>query len=390
MGPLPAQQLITVPSEALAPGMFVAELDRSWLHTPFPATGFLISSPAQLEQLRHLCRYVYVDPALSDSADTDPRGGSQARTTRVPQPASAAATLAAVLQGVAGVVRGARRQGIVDLERVAECSRRLVAQLLHDADALHWCLRVDAHGSFLYRRAAGTATVATTLALRLGCDLDTLLAVASGGLLLDIGKIAVPVPILAKPGALGAIEQHYVRRHVERGVELVAGHDVAERTLEMIAGHHERVDGSGYPLRLQGTHIPLFGRLAAIADAFDAMTLDRRYAAALSPYVALRRIEDLRDRDFDAALVAELGQALGPWPVGTVVELASGEIGVVCRLRPAQPLHPRVILTHDRERTTLATPRLVPEDGPGIRRALAPNHVALDPQRLLPVCAAAR
>lgn len=387
MGPLPAQKLITVPSEALATGMFVAELDRSWLHTPFPATGFVISSPAQLEQLRHLCRYVYVDPALSDA-------GTAAGAAAPPVPAGpvpdASATLTAVLQGVAMVVRGARRQGIVDLELVGHSARQLVAQMLRDADALHWCLRVDARGSFLYRRAAGTAAVATALGLRLGFDLDTLLALASGGLLLDLGKVAVPVPILAKPGALGGGEQHYVRRHVERGLELVAGHDLPERVLEMIGAHHERIDGSGYPHRLQGTHIPLFGRLAAIADAFDAMTLDRRYAAALSPCTALRRIEALRDSDFDGALVTELAHALGPWPVGSIVELASGEVGVVSRLTPGRPLHPQVVVTHDVRREVLPEPRRSPGDAPEIRQALPPRAVVLDSARLLPLLHAAR
>ena len=132
------------------------------------------------------------------------------------------------------------------------------------------------HGRFLYRRSVGTAAVATTLGRHLGFDRAALRALATGGLLLDIGKIAVPVPILAKPGALEGSEQSYVRRHVERSLELVAGRDLPARALEMIAGHHERLDGSGYPHQLRGTEIPVFGRIAAIADAFDAMTLNRR------------------------------------------------------------------------------------------------------------------
>ncbi len=197
MGPLPAQKLIPIRSESLAPGMYVAELDRSWLHAPFPATGFLITSAAQLEQLRHLCRYVYVDPAQSEIGLPD--GADDPATTGTPPPAPATTTngphqaLAEVLHSVAGIVRGARRQGIVDLDSVARCADQIVSQVTRDADALHWCLRVDAHGSFLYRRAVGTAAVASTLGLQLGFDHEALLALATGGLILDLGKIAVPV-----------------------------------------------------------------------------------------------------------------------------------------------------------------------------------------------------
>lgn len=388
MGPAPAQKLIPVRSEALQSGMYVAELDRSWLHSPFPATGFLITSAAQLEQLRRLCRHVYVDPARSEVSPAEAAGPA---TAQAPGPAGLSAAAGArqaldeVLRALADIVRGARRQGIVDLGSVARCAQLLVDQAAHDADALHWCLRVDGHGSFVYRRAAGTAAVATTLGLQIGLERDALVDVASGGLLLDLGKIAVPVPILAKPGSLDSTEQAYVRRHVERGLELVAGHDVPARALEMISAHHERIDGTGYPHQLSGTQIPLFGRIAAIADTFDAMTLDRRYAAAVSPHAALRQLDSLRDHKFDAALVTEMTHALGIYPVGTLVELADGQVALVCARRPRHPMQPQLLLTHDRLRQPLAEPLLAPAgDDTDIVRALPPRSVTVDAARLEP------
>lgn len=392
MGPLPAQKLIPVRSEALQPGLYVAELDRSWLHSSFPATGFLITSGTQVEQLRRLCRYVYVDPAQSEIS-LDSQGGEPTREPAPGRPAPAASAgtatpaghmLGQVLHALAGIVCGARRQGIVDFDAVERCAGEIVSHVTHDADALHFCLRVDARGSLLYRRAVGTAAVAVTLGRHLGLDRDTLLALASGGLLLDLGKIAVPVPILAKPGALGTEEQGYVRRHVERSLELVAGHDLSAAALEMIGSHHEYIDGSGYPHRLAGTHIPLFGRLAAIADAFDAMTLDRRYAAAISPHAALRQLDGLRDRKFDAALVMHLGEALGHFPVGTLVEMLDGRVGLVCSLRG--PHQVRIILTHDHLRQPLAEPVLLHAAGTtDIARPLPPRAVQVDALGLEPL-----
>lgn len=390
MGPSPAHKLIPIRSELLQPGMYVAELDRSWLHSPFPAMGFLITSPGQIEQLRQVCRYVYVDPDLSEGL---PAGGSLAagltRPERDPGPGhespfvEARRVLADTLLGLADIVRGARRQGVVDLGVVSRCATALVDQGTGGSEALHWYLRTDDHGSFVHRRAAGTAVVAMTLGRQIGLDVVELIALATGGLLLDIGKVAVPVPILAKPGPLEGGEQCYVRRHVERGLDLVSGRDVPERALEMIAGHHERVDGSGYPNRLRGTEIPLFARIAAIADAFDAMTLNRRYAAAMSPHAALRQLDGLRDQKFDAALVTELIHALGVYPIGTAVEIVDGSLGLVCGQRRHQPLQPHILVTHDAERQPLAEPRLAATGGGAeILRTLPPNLVHLDPARI--------
>jgi HD-GYP domain-containing protein (c-di-GMP phosphodiesterase class II) len=363
--------------------MYVAELDRSWLHSPFPGPGFLITSTQQVAQLRRICRYVYIDPAMSKRPIPGWFGHPEATGAR--RVVAARQALEDTLKSVAELVRGARRQGVIDLGTLSHCASALVDQVLHGVDALHWFLRAeDDHGRFLYRRCVGTAAVTVSLGRHLGFDRAALQALATGGLLLDIGKIAVPVPILAKPGMLERDEQHYVRRHVERGLELVAGRDLPARAVEMIAGHHERMDGSGYPHGLSGTEIPVFARIAAIADAFDAMTLNRRYAAALSPNAALRQLDTLRNRKFDAALVTELILAMGVYPVGTLVELMDGRRGLVCGQRPRQPLQPHVIITHDAHRQPLAEAELASVEQE-ILRALPPRIITTDPAQLEPV-----
>jgi HD-GYP domain-containing protein (c-di-GMP phosphodiesterase class II) len=369
--------------------MYVAELDRSWLHSPFSGTGFLITSQGQIEQLRRVCAYVYVDPALSE-APLSERLAAPVTATASVSPSRAANPVAAArrvlktaLDEIAGIVRYARRQAMVEVGALSNCAAGLAEQIIADAEALHWVLRTEDHGGFLCRRAVGTATVATTLGWQLGLDRPALRAVATGGLLLDLGKIAVPVPILAKPVALDGAEQGYVRRHVERGLELIAGRDVPARAVEMVAGHHERMDGSGYPHQLRGTHISLFARIAAIADAYDAMTLNRRYAAAMSPHAALRQLDGLRGEKYDAALVNELAHVLGIYPVGTLVELADGCLGLVCGQRPRHPLQPRLVVTHDAARQPLAEPRIVAASGNSeIVRSLPPHVVPGDSSRL--------
>jgi len=386
----PAQYLVPVRSGQLQPGMYVAELDRSWLHAPFPATGFLITDRAQIEQLRRLCHHVYVDTALSESLPADRGADSQDRPRPggAPQDAGgrlarARGALSAALDAVAGIVRDARHRAGIDGAAVAASAGSLAEQVSLDAAMLHCCLRTEEHGGYLCRRAVGTAVVATMLARQLGLDRQTLQDVATGALLLDLGKIAVPVPILAKPGALVAGEQAYVRHHVERGLGLLAGAGLPERAVEMIAAHHERSDGSGYPLELRGTAIPVFGRLAAIADVYDAMTLNRRYAAAMSPSAALRQLQGLGGEKFDAALVGELVRALGTYPTGTLVELDDGCVGLVHAGPARDPLQPEVLLTHDAQRRPLAVPVVVATGGAvQVFRALPPGAVRIAPAAL--------
>jgi hypothetical protein len=114
------------------------------------------------------------------------------------------------------------------------------------------------------------------------------------------------------------------------------------------------------------------------------MTLNRRYAAAVSPNAALRQLDALRDAKFDAALVTELILALGVYPVGTLVELADGTVGLVSRQRPHHALRPDVIVTHDARRQALPVPQTGAADEVGILRALPPRVVEVDAARLEP------
>lgn len=339
-----ADKLIIIASERLEPGMYVAELDRSWLETPFAETGMLLTNEAQIETLRRCCDYVYVDPERSDAAAVT---GLQTKAANGNgRLAQSRAALDKVAERLAAAVRLARRQGRLDIGPLKRAAELLVHTVIDSRDACLWILQLHAPPQLLYRRALGTAIYAVLLGLELGLKRRELREVAIGGLLLDIGKTAVPVPILAKPEALNEIERHFVRRHVPQAIRLLRRAERAgARVLEMVQGHHERLDGSGYPRQLRGTEIPLYARMAAIADSFDALTLDRRYAPAISPHDSLRLLNGQRDRAYDAALVREFIHALGVYPTGTRVQLTDGSRGLVCRQDPDWPLRPQVLVT---------------------------------------------
>lgn len=366
--------------------MYVAELDRSWLHTPFPGPGMLVTATEQIDALARCCHYVYVDPQRS-SPETLP--ALHGTTTSVPALANdsftaARNTLAEVVQRLAAAVQDARHYGRIDLPPLQRAAASLVNEVLIHQDACLWLIRLNGARGLLYRRSLGTAIHAVVFGRQLGLDQAELGHLALGGLLLDIGKITVPVPILAKPSELNPAERWFIHRHVQKGFSMVRLSDTVDmRVTEMVLGHHERIDGSGYPRRISGTEIPLFARVAGIVDTFDAITLNRRYATAMSAHDALRYLNHERGHHFDAALVDEFVHALGVYPTGTRVQLVDGSTGIVCAQNPEWPLRPTVLLTHDVEGKRLEPPRLLPAGlGGHIARSLEPAPPEHEPAAL--------
>lgn len=147
----------------------------------------------------------------------------------------------------------------------------------------------------------------TDLALRCMSEIDEGLSlneeVRYGFTLHDVGKIGVPDHILSKPGPLTSDEWAVMRTHPELGVKIVEPIGFSNATMGIILHHHERWNGSGYPHGLKGLEIPLAARTFAVADAYDAMTSDRPYRAAMSEEEAIRIILDERGAAFDPDIV---------------------------------------------------------------------------------------
>lgn len=373
-------------SDRLETGMYVAALDRAWRHTPFAGPGMLLSSTVQVDVLAHCCHHVYIDPERSDTAVLP---ALQQVDTTVPDGTNgsfgaARETLADVIQRLAAAIQQARRHGHMEIAPLQRAASRLVGEVLAREDTCLWLIRLGGAQGLLYRRSLGTAIHAVVFGRHLGLDHTELAHLALGGLLLDIGKIAVPVPILAKPGELNTAERWFVDQHVQKGVSMVRISDTVDtRVMEMVVGHHERIDGKGYPRGLVGTKIPFFARIAGIVDTFDAMTLHRRYAPAVSAHDGLRYLNQERGQGFDAALVDEFVHALGVYPTGTRVKLVDGSAGIVCAQNPEWPLRPAVLRTHDAGEEALDTPRVLPAGlGCHIAMALDPAPLEHEPTRL--------
>lgn len=454
-----SERFLKLETSQLKLGMFVAELDRSWLDTPFLIQGVLVDSNEDLDTLRRLCQYVYVDPARSTcefprvaGAAADPlrartpapprepvhtreraqnrepvhirepvqareiagsseragpesmMGPTSVMAERLGAPsalfqaresaesksrpwvsAASSATrsnekhpqAAFAPPGVKLVtyrdeipfddelpraskfydraqdvfVRFARdieQNGGLRVGEMESSAHDLAESIVSNPDALLWMTRLRGADAHAYGHGLRAGIYLLTLGRHLGFPLDELRQIAMIGMLLDVGKIRVPRGLLDKEGKLTASEFGSVKKHVEYGLEILAdAHALSENVLIGIAHHHERLDGTGYPLGLPDREISMYGRMAALVDSFSAMISTRPYADAQAPGDALVSLRATSGASFHAPLLEQFIQAVGIFPVGSLVELSSGHVAIVVRQNRVRRLQPRLLLLTD-------------------------------------------
>ncbi|MDH5824444.1 HD-GYP domain-containing protein [Luteimonas sp. RD2P54] len=348
----------------LTEGMYVCRLDRQWEGTPFPLQGVAIRSQADIDALARHCSWVYVDVLLGVAPAARAVGGAPGRAyaaheiealqhsrvypelasfdAELPQARDAQAQAARLAGRILDDVREGRRISPEDVRGAVE---PMVRSMVRNVDAFLWIDRLRTRGAYEYGHALNCSALAAAFGRHVGFPEPLLVDMASGALLLDIGKLQVAPELLARPGPLDAAEMGAVRAHVERALEVLDDSAaVPAHVREMIRTHHERIDGSGYPGGLEGERIPLLGRIAAVIDSYDAMTSDRPHRKAAGQHVALQELYRGRDRLYSAEVVEQFMQCMSVYPVGSLVELSSGEVAIVMAQNAARRLMPRVML----------------------------------------------
>lgn len=357
-----------IPVADLEIGMYVSELDRPWLETPFLFQGFYIRNQDEIVALRSHCKSVIVDTRVendSPAADEHPvlrpeRRPSEAMRDLKSEIKQASSIHGAIYTTVDEVMDELRHAGKLNVQRLEMAVEPMVDSVLRNPAAMSCLMRIRRKGGYLHSHSLASSVWATMLGREIGLDRDALRVVALGAMLLDVGKTRIPEKLLSKPGKLDDSEIKLMRRHVEFGLDLLkkAG-DVDVRARDMVAHHHERHDGSGYPARLKGDAIPVFGRIAGMVDTYDAMITSRPYASTQSSYGALRQLRSLAGIGFQAELVDQFTQAIGMFPTGTLVLLNTGEVAVVTAQSRTRRLRPEVMIILDRDKKPLADYRVV-------------------------------
>jgi putative nucleotidyltransferase with HDIG domain len=378
-----------IPVSQVRLGMFLHGLcGSSWLDHPFWKTSFVIRDQADLDKLvRSPVKEVLIDvdkgldvmaPAEAPAPGTadDERlqaelrqGGPALRSSRpVPEASNldveverAQRVLAQAKKEVSVLFQEARLGKVVSTEHLGALVDDISDSVLRNPNALISLARLKTRDDYTYLHSVAVAALATGLARQLQLSTDEIREAALAGLLHDLGKAAIPLDILNKPGRLTDEEFGQVKAHPRAGYDMLveAGVDSA-MALEVCLHHHEKVDGSGYPDRLKGDAISLYAKMGAVCDVYDAITSDRPYKAGWHPAESIRRMAQwAKEGHFDERVFQAFVKCVGIYPTGSLVRMHSGRLGVVLDQSQRSLLLPRVKAFFSTKSNTYIVPEVL-------------------------------
>jgi HD-GYP domain-containing protein (c-di-GMP phosphodiesterase class II) len=247
-----------------------------------------------------------------------------------------------------------------EIERVEEIVGDMVESVVRNPDAAMWIARLREEDIATYGHGLQVSVYLTAFGRHLGFPKPQLAQLAQIGLLLDIGKIKLPRWLLEKQGRYTTEEYEEAKRHVEHGIAILREtRNIDPEVMEGIEQHHERMNGSGYPQGYVGDEIGIYGRMAGIVDTFAALTNHRPYAAASSSYEALRSISGWAGDFFHEPLVQQFVSSIGVFPVGSLIELSTGEVAIVVAHNKVRRLKPRVLVVTGPDKTRSPHPAML-------------------------------
>ena len=397
-----------IPIQHLTLGMYLHEFCGSWMDHPFWRTKFLLNDPKDLARIQataiHEC-WIDTDKGLDVAPGTAAisREEEDARIetdlSRVedlppikvrltpPPPAhrrdrkpadmqrelqAAAAICVKSKRAVVSMFNEARMGHAVDAAGAQSLVEEISDSVTRNPGALISLARLKTADDYTYMHSVAVCALMVALAKQLKLKEDQQRLAGLAGLLHDLGKAAVPLDVLNKPGKLTDREFAVVRGHPVEGFRMLKeGAGVPDAVLDACLHHHEKVDGTGYPDKLQGEGISVIARMTAICDVYDAITSDRPYKRGWDPAESLRRMAEWTTDHFDARLFQAFVKSIGIYPVGSLVRLSSGRIGVVTEQAPAALTTPIVKVFFSTKSDLRIPPELVNLAAPGCTEKIA-------------------
>ena len=322
-----------ISSQDLKIGMFVAELDKSWVDVPFESPfqlqGFKVGSNEDIKKTQQHCNYVYIDPTLGISStryieegnfltsfiqkfekslDNTPEAFPEQATVQeeVPKAREVVDDAMHAYQRVISDVKGGKS---LDTKGVKKVVGSLVDSLVRNQTALNWLVKLKQQSDVAYDHSISVCVMALTFGHYLGIPKGELNELGSAALLQDIGKIHLPIELLNKTEPLTSEELKLVRKHVDMSVMMLRKQSgLSPKLIDVVYSHHERFDGSGYPRGLETDQINILSTIAGLVDSYEAMLADRPYRKPKTSFEALMEIYDERDRSLPNAVVEQFIQ----------------------------------------------------------------------------------
>lgn len=377
-----------VASQSLEVGMFVSDLDRPWHQTPFPIQGFYIRSKDDIDAVASHCRWVMVD--VAEIRDTSEFGSDNStvifrrrksvrsqETLQLPpinikspvkygestsfrkEVKSGAKVVKDVEVAFERLMASARKGEALDLQPLAQSVQKLTASVIRNPDALLWLSRVREHDDYTYQHALNTAVWGLVCGRHIGLDPGLLNHLALGCLLAQIGKAELPVELVRNEHNLSADDFKLYQSYVEKGVARLSCTGLSKAVVSIVQNHRERHNGTGFPEGIRGDRIPLLAKIAGLVDYYETLIEPRDGCIPMTPAQAVSHLYDVRNIEFQEDLVEQFIQAIGIYPVGTLVELSDGQCGVVISHVPERRLLPKVMVMTDRDKKPLKSAKVI-------------------------------
>ncbi len=366
----------------LKKGMFVSELDRPWTETSFLLQGVLIEGAEEIAKFQTCCEHVYIDAEKSDESmyshlrslshsDNKPATFTSSVAHQAEQADFEQNNFHKELK-IARNVHSRTRNYIdqalddvrlgnaVDTEAAKQLVTEVANSITRSPHAMVWLTNMKERDEYTSIHCMNVCIMAVSFGRSLGMSKEELELLGLGGLLHDLGKMRVPLEILNKPSKLTFEEFEVMKTHPVEGYQMLKEQsDLPAEVLDIVKHHHERRNGKGYPSHLDGDHINNMTRIVAIVDVYDAITSDRCYHDAISPYDALKNMYEWVNEDFDKEMVEQFIKCLGIYPIGSVVELNMGHIGIVVSASEKSKLRPILMLVLNSKHEKFPKPKLV-------------------------------
>lgn len=379
--------------EQLVIGMHLKEFCGSWMEHPFWRSGFVITDPKDLVTIRaSAIREVWIDcskgldvavgelaVSVSESeeqVEAELREAVSSLRDIAPLSVDQELVRAAKIchqskQAVLSMFQEARMGKTVDTGGAKQLVQEITDSVTRNPGALISLARLKTADDYTYMHSVAVCAMMVALAKQLGLSEEDTRSAGIAGLMHDLGKAAMPMDVLNKPGKLTDAEFAIIKTHPEEGYKLLqTGNDVDPMVLDVCLHHHEKVDGSGYPKGLKGDQISLFAKMGAVCDVYDAITSNRPYKLGWDPAESLRKMAEWATGHFDGKVFQAFVKSLGIYPIGSLVQLSSGRLAVVVEQTNKSLTTPRVKVFYSTKSHMRIVPEVVDLSRPGINEKI--------------------
>ncbi|WP_090699327.1 HD-GYP domain-containing protein [Nitrosomonas aestuarii] len=374
-------------------GMYVSQLDRPWLETPYAIQGISIKTMEDILALERYCVFVYVDLNKSDphivkkyspgasgavkiqetakvakgiyqtpravTEKTPFHGGQVYADTRTVEEELPVANQVhhIALDVIKEIKTNFERSDTLEVRDARNAVYAMSDSIVRNPDAMLLLAQLKSSGELLYDSAVNNSILLLAFGRHLGLPRAELSLLGLGGLLMDVGKLRIPLEIVTTTDFLGLEELNLLKKHVRYGEEIIKqSGDIPATVFDIVSQHHEREDGSGYPRGLNANQLNTYARMAAIVDSYQELARLQPHSPATRTFQIFNQLKELSRCGLNATLVEQFAHCVGVFPVGSLVELNTGEVAIVLTHSRSKRALPSVMVVLDANKQPHETP----------------------------------